>query len=313
MKSLVRKDSFFAALMTLVCLSLTANTVSASPPAELLHKKWNHGSTDCDSNTDPAIEAFGYDQSSFILRQNKCLSFEAPFIYLLVGEEKAVVLDTGASDSAEAFPLYETVRHLVGEKELLVLHSHSHSDHTAGDNQFRDRPGVRVVDPNYDAMTEYFGFTNWPDGQARIELGGRELIVLPTPGHQEEAISVYDPHTRWLLTGDTVYPGYIYVKHWKTYRNSIARLTAFTANHDVSLVLGAHIEMTNTEGEYYPIGTIYQPQEAPLPLSPATLSSLDSTLQEADEDEKIVSAEMIVAPMNVFQRTLSNVARWITQ
>ena len=313
MKSSNHHGWFFAVSLTLFCTYLQAGAASPELPAALQEKQWNHGSADCEANTDPAIEVFRYDQSSFILRQNKCLSYEAPFIYLLIGEEMAVVLDTGATESAVDFPLYETVRSLVAEKELLVLHSHSHSDHSAGDEQFQGRPNVRLVEPNYVAMTEFFDFTDWPNGEARIELGGRELVILPTPGHQEEAITVYDPHTRWLLTGDTLYPGYIYVKHWAAYSNSIARLAAFSETHEVSAVLGTHIEMTKREGEYYPIGTIYQPDEAPLPLGPDTLVSLNSALEESDKAEEIASGELIVAPMNAFQKTLSNIVRWIVQ
>jgi len=32
-----------------------------------------------------------------------------------------------------------------------------------------------------------------PDGQASVELGERTLTVIPTPGHQEEAMTIYDP------------------------------------------------------------------------------------------------------------------------
>ena len=83
---------------------------SVDAVSKLHVRKWNHGSPDCNSNRDPAIEVFGYDQSSYILRQNKCQSFEAPFIYLLIGQEKVLVLDTGAPETAENFPLYETVQ-----------------------------------------------------------------------------------------------------------------------------------------------------------------------------------------------------------
>ena len=290
--------------------------------AALREKKWIHGSADCNSNTDPVIEVFRYDQSSYVLRQNKCLSFEAPFIYVLIGDEKVLVLDTGATESALDFPLYETVRSLVNEqsgqdrnaeKELLVMHSHSHSDHYAGDSQFEGKPNVKIVEPNFSAMTQFFAFSEWPNGEATLELGGRKLTIIPTPGHQEEAISVYDAHTKWLLTGDSFYPGYIYVKDWDEYKKSIARLVSFYDTHEVSVVLGAHVEMTDEAGEYYPIGTIYQPNEAPITLTPESLVSLSSALETSNKAQEIVSNNFIVAPMNAFQRTISNIARWIIQ
>jgi len=115
------------------------------------------------------------------------------------------------------------------------------------------------------------------------------------------------------LTGDTVYPGLIYVKDWEAYRESISRLARFARNHEVVAVLGAHIEMTDRAGEYYPIGTVYQPHEAPLPLSPKALQTLDTALAKADGKEAVQLDEFVIQPMNAMQRTLSNVARFFTQ
>jgi len=300
--------------------SIDSKELSGASASTLQQKKWIHGSADCKLNADPAIEVFRYDQSSYILRQNKCLSFEAPFIYVLIGEEKVLVLDTGATESALDFPLYETVRSLINElseqdgktaKKLLVIHSHSHSDHYRGDSQFKGKPNVTLVEPNNAAMTQFFSINKWPDGEANIELGGRKLTIIPTPGHQEESISVYDPQTKWLLTGDTFYPGYIYVKNWDEYKKSIARLNLFSNTHEVSAVLGAHIEMTDEPGEYYPIGTIYQPNEAPLALMPNHLAALNSALEKSDKPQKLSSDEFIVAPMSTFQKAISKIARWI--
>jgi glyoxylase-like metal-dependent hydrolase (beta-lactamase superfamily II) len=242
---------------------------------------------------------------------------------VLVGEEKALVLDTGAAtESAVDFLLYETVRSLVNEKarrdgkaerELIVIHSHSHSDHYAGDYQFKGKVNVSVVEPNSASVARFFAFRQSPSGVAIIELGGRKLTILPTPGHQEEAITVYDPQTRWLLTGDTFYPGYIYVKDWDEYKMSIDRLVSFSRTHEVRALLGSHIEMTNREREYYPVGTNYQPDEAPLALKPESLVALDLELKKLEVPEKIVLNALIVAPMNIFQKAISNITRWIIQ
>lgn len=300
--------------------TIAAGDQSFSSIVQLQQKEWIHGAEDCELNEDPAIDVFRYDQSSYILRQNKCLSYEAPFIYVLFGEEKVLVLDTGATENESEFPLYRTVRSLIDEqsaqdgnteRELLVLHTHGHSDHFKGDSQFAGKPNVTIINPDADSIVRFFGFSNWPQGEASVELGGRTLAVFPTPGHQEEAISFYDPHTKWLLTGDTFYPGYIYVKVWKDYRNSIARLAAFSATHEVDAVLGSHIEMMNKAGKYYTIGTIYQPDEASLVLSPEQLAALNSRLSKLKRPKKVKEDGFIVAPMSFFQKKLSNMVRWI--
>ena len=299
-------------LAVLGILSVQAQ-VWAEPVVALGHVKWIHGSPDCSKGIDPPIQVFQQNKSTWVLRQNKCLSFEAPFMYLLLGDDRALLLDTGATDNPERFPLLTTVRSLVGERSLLVLHSHSHGDHRRGDTQFSGQTGVELVAPNAASLRAFLDKADGTGSDRSIELGGREVIVIETPGHQEESITLYDSQTRWLLTGDTVYPGLIYVKDWQAYRESISRLASFAQSHELAAVLGAHIEMTDKAGEYYPVGTVYQPHEAPLPLSPEVLQTLDKALAKANGKETVPLDELVVQPMNALQRTLSNVARFLTQ
>lgn len=288
----------------------------------LIEKKWSHGSVNCKSNTVPAIDIFSYNASSYILRQNKCLSFEAPFIYLLFGNETLLVLDTGATADALDFPLYQTIQSInqkVSEQDgnpirkILVVHSHSHADHYSGDLQFAEKPDVTLVEPNQQAVRNYFKFNLWPNGETKINLGERKITIIPTPGHQEEAITIYDNQTKWLLTGDSFYPGVLFVKQWNDFKQSITRLVTFSKSHEVSAVLGAHIEMTNKPGEYYPIGTIFQPNEASLVLSLEELKALNIELKKSDKASQIIFNHFIVEPMNIVQKTMSNLARWMTQ
>ncbi len=281
----------------------------------LQQHKWAHGTKDCSLNEDAAIEVYRYNQSTYILRQNKCLSFEAPFMYLFIGEKESLLLDTGAAASAQDFPLYETLNTIIAQstkpskRMLLVIHSHGHGDHYAGDFQFEEKSGITLVKPSAAAISEYFNFKDWPTEEASIDLGGRKITIIPTPGHQEEALTIYDTQTKWLLTGDTLYPGLIYVKDWKDYRQSIARLDSFSASHEVSAILGAHIEMTSNRGEYYPIGSTYQPEEASLLLRLKDLFALNQALQQSTKATKISMDGYVVKPMNRFQKILSNLVR----
>jgi hypothetical protein len=49
------------------------------------------------------------DVSTYVLRQNKCVTFEAPFIYVFFGKYKVLVVDTGANQSPELSPVYQTI------------------------------------------------------------------------------------------------------------------------------------------------------------------------------------------------------------
>ena len=310
MKSNQCLRSLAAYPLILATFLLAAQSGAAEPAPAIDDVRWIHGSVDCSANADPAIQVFRQDEHSYVLRQNKCLSYEAPFIYVLLGDERALVLDTGATEDAESFPIYDTVKSLVGDRDLLVLHSHSHRDHYAGDAQFAGKPGVELVAPSSGGLAFFLSSIESEDGTYMIELGNRELTLLRIPGHQEESIALYDVRTQWLLTGDTVYPGLIYVKHWDAYLNSISVLATFSVSHQVNAVLGAHIEMTGSANQLYPIGTVYQPDEAVLPLDPALLIQLDDALQSTSSAEIVQLGEMTVKPMNLAQKTLSKIARF---
>ena len=67
--------------------------------------------------------------------------------------------------------------------------------------------------------------------------------------------------TGLLHTGDTVYPGRIYVDDPAALLDTLDRLVTFADERDVSHVLGCHVEMTRTPGRDYPLGSRYQPDE----------------------------------------------------
>ncbi len=301
---------------------LLVAVMTASFPAlassDLAEKVWIHGSEDCALNRDPPIDVFEFNPDTTILRQNKCANFEAPFIYMLFGTQTVLVLDTGATRDAESFPLYDTVQALIAGRaagtqsqnlQITVIHSHGHRDHTAADAQFQGQPGVTLVKPTDKAVRQHFGFSDWPSGLARIDLGGRALEVIPVPGHQGQDIALYDERTGWLLTGDTVYPGRIYVKQWNEYRSSIERLAAFAETHPVSAVLGSHIEMSS-DGTLFPLGATYQPQEASLLLTANDLSALNQALQQAgDKPQEIVTDKLIVTPVGIMRKMMGAVLK----
>jgi hydroxyacylglutathione hydrolase len=272
-----------------------------------LDVQWIHGSSDCVTNTDPPLQVHAFDQGTYILRQNKCLSFEAPFLYLLFGTERALLLDTGADPGpGRHLPLRPVVQGIIAgwlaERrrpaiDLVVAHTHGDGDHVFADGQFAGQDRTTVVPPSLAGVRSFFGLSGWPDQQAVFDLGGRPLTVIPTPGHEPAHIAVYDARTRILISGDILYPGFLYVRDWPVYRRSIARLVRFVADHPVSYVLGAHIEMTSAKGVAYPSGTTYQPEEHVLQLSVRHLTALHATLESlGDVPARRVLDDFIIEP-----------------
>jgi len=241
---------------------------------------WGHGVPRGNPPVGPPLQVHAYDEHTFILRQSKTTSFEAPFLYLLMGNDRAVLFDTGATADPAKLPLRATVDDLLASWQerndrpslhLVVAHSHAHGDHVAADGQFADRPDTTVVGRDPAAVQEFFGFTSWPDEVVRLDLGGRVLEVTGIPGHHPASIAVFDAWTGFLLTGDSVYPGRLYAHDMAEFVASTDRLVEFAAARPVTHVMGCHIEMTRTPGVDYPMGTTYQPDEPPLQMAPERL------------------------------------------
>jgi hydroxyacylglutathione hydrolase len=201
-----------------------------------------------------------------VLRQSIEADFEAPFLYLLLGRDRALLLDTGATADS---PLREVIDFLVGEwlaqhpragYGLVIAHSHAHGDHVAGDAQFTDRPNT-VVTAHSAALES-------------MDLGARMITVLPIPGHHPSSIAIYDAETGLLLTGDTVYPGRLYVDDFPAFAASISLLCDFADTHPVTAILGAHIEMSMTPGRDFPIGSKRHPHEVALPMTVEQLHAI---------------------------------------
>jgi hydroxyacylglutathione hydrolase len=242
---------------------------------------WIHGHRRGSPDHDPVLQVRTLDPTTYVIRQSKTVTFEAPFLYLLVGAERALLLDTGAVRSAEVCPVRRCVDDLLpAGLPLVVAHTHGHGDHVSGDGQFAGRPATTVVGRELAAVVEAWGFTRWPDEVVTFDLGGRALEVTGIPGHQKAAIAVFDPQTRALLTGDSVYPGRLYAPDARLFAESTERLAAFASERPVSQVLGCHIERTR-DGAEYPTGSRYQPDEAPLPLSVRDLMTIRDGVRAA--------------------------------
>ena len=156
--------------------------------------------------------------------------------YLILGSEKALLFDTGNGIGE----ISEIVNQLT-ILPVVVLNSHTHFDHIGGNAEFRD---VLAMDTDY-TKNNIAGYSNelvreeisdeaicgfLPSGinpttystpsftvkkfikdGYKIDLGGRILEVLSTPGHTPDAISLLDINLGLLWVGDIYYEGPIWL------------------------------------------------------------------------------------------------------
>ena len=268
---------FAGALQAEVTFDLT------EPAPGNLRFTWIHGSLSAKANTDVRIQVHRYNEHTYILRQNPAVHWEAPFMYLLMGNDTAVLLDAGATPEPEYFPLREVVDRVlarwmsangVDDMKLVVLPLGQEQSQLAALDQFGDRPATVVVPPQQRARRQLLG-SDWPQSGS-LDLGGRNLEVMATPGLDAAAISVYDPWSRVLLTGNAFYPGRLVIRDFSAYKDSLDRLVSFASAHPVRWIWGGRIEMTAVPGLDYLLRANYRPNEHVLQLAPA---ALDDALQ----------------------------------
>ena len=193
--------------------------------------------------------------------------FEEVISYLIVGRRRALLFDTGLGVAS----IRDLVTQLTPEP-VTVLNSHTHFDHTGGNAEFSEifnedtafsRANAKGQSNAYsrdalapqrlcgplppgvhpDAYTiRPWRVTHWVRDGEHIDLGGRELEVIFTPGHTPDSLSLLDRRSGLLFTGDTFYPGPIYLftpeTDFAAYAQSVARLAQLVPH--IRLLLPGH-------------------------------------------------------------------------
>lgn len=211
-------------------------------------------------------------------------------IYLVEGEELALVIDTGLG--------YQNVKsyiETITDKPLVVVNTHAHPDHAGGNHVFEQ---VHIHKDELETLNYYtsepvmidtfkrFVKQEMPDHLLdkhkaspsmitiddgfQFDLGNRILEVIHIPGHSPGSIALYDEQSKNMFTGDMA-NGHLwlqvkYVTSVKDFLGSIRKLQTYPAS--VDRLLPGHGE----------------------PLSPNRLNTLEAAA------EKLISGKCMVTP-----------------
>lgn len=179
--------------------------------------------------------------------------------YLIIGRDRALLFDTGPG----VRDISLVVKALT-DLPVVALPSHMHFDHTGGlhlfsDVAMADLPVLRACEsgPLFHASDDLFrGFregmvwrpqrvSHWFAIGHKIDLGGRQLEVVHTPGHSPDSISLWDEGAGILFAADFVYLGALYAQipgaDLSDYLNSAEEL--FQRLPPTDRVFGAHGQM----------------------------------------------------------------------
>lgn len=271
-------------LLALALLGFVFASGAQAKPA--LDMQWDPGADDCDASKQKT-EAHDIDENTVAIRQNPCVDFEAPIMYLLIGSDRALLVDSGATDdprlTAELTALVSSyLEYEDGTRTpLVVVHTHGHQDHRSGDAAFAALPDTIVAPHEGEAMRQFFGFRSWPDASAELDLGDRKIMAIAAPGHHPDHVVFFDPETQLLFTGDFLLPGRLLVDDIEAYTYSALVMSEISASYGPTHALGAHIEM-NAAGELYSSGSTWHPDErqVAMPFEPSDAVMLRQDLED---------------------------------
>lgn len=205
------------------------------------------------------------DDSTFAISEYK--HWEETHCYLLLGSEKALLIDTGLGVSN-----IKNVTDRLTSLPITVVTTHVHWDHIGG-HRFFDDIAVHEAEAGWlsdkfpiplqavkaNLLRETCEFPAGFDadkysifsGTARtalrngdcLELGNRRLIVIHTPGHSPGHCCFFEPEKGFLYSGDLVYKGCLDAFYPSTdpllFWESIRKIQAL----EISRVLPAHHQL----------------------------------------------------------------------
>ena len=150
--------------------------------------------------------------------------YQQNYSYLIIGATRALLFDAGSGT--------RDISGVVGRLTKLpvtVVVSHLHFDHLGGIGPFKHVAMIDLPETRADVSGEYFhpgryeymGLVDglaapsvrvgeWLKPKSNIDLGGRSLQVLSTPGHTPTSMALYDAQSKRLFIGDFIYPTTLY-------------------------------------------------------------------------------------------------------
>ncbi|MDY6444011.1 MAG: MBL fold metallo-hydrolase [Bacteroidales bacterium] len=150
-------------------------------------------------------EKFAYRDADVVFRQIDEHTWEGngyqvynESVYLVEGEEKALLIDAGAY-----MPHLDQAVAALTDKPVMVALTHGHGDHVGGIVCFPEvwiHPAdIPMIARNGEGYQGEIHELN--DGDV-IDLGGREIEVLHTPGHTSGSITFFDKERHYGFSGD---------------------------------------------------------------------------------------------------------------
>ena len=166
-------------------------------------------------------------------------------VYLLEGDDRALLIDAGAWMPH----LAQTVAKLTDKPVSLVL-THGHGDHVGGAISFPEfwiHPADTVM-IGQGARAYGIKVNLLSDGEI-IDLGGRQIEVLATPGHTSGSVSFFDKERGYGFSGDAFGSTnlLLFTNSFKLLVNTLDRTIGYMKANDINILYPGHYHGDNPE------------------------------------------------------------------
>lgn len=171
------------------------------------------------------------------------VSYES--LYIVEGEDRAILIDAGTSIK-DLKKIVESIT----SKPITLVATHVHGDHTGSAINDFDEIFINAADmvnvpssmPGYKGTIKYL-----TDGET-IDMGGRKIEVIFTPGHTPGSTTFIDLAAGYGFSGDAFGSGYLLLfTNFSTLKLTSQRLSEYMQKHNISKLYPGHYQSNNIE------------------------------------------------------------------
>ncbi len=165
-------------------------------------------------------------------------------LYLVEGNERAILIDAGTY-----IPGLDKIVAKITSKPVTMILTHAHGDHVGGVGPFAEvylnAGDMTIVPhnmPNYTGQIKYLN-----DGEV-IDLGGREIEVIFTPGHTAGSTTFFDKAKHYGFSGDAFGSTNLLVFiNLSTEMYTAERIEDYMKKNDIHFLFPGHYSGDNLE------------------------------------------------------------------
>lgn len=162
-------------------------------------------------------------------------------LYIIEGEKKSLLLDAG-----QRIPGLKKIVEGITSKPVTLMATHVHGDHTGSAINEFDEIYINAADMaqnlRFNGKIRYLS-----DGQV-IDLGGREIEVIFTPGHTPGSTTYFDRNNRYGFSGDAFGSTNLLVfTNLSTQYYTSMRIEKYMKDNDIKFMFPGHYSGDNLE------------------------------------------------------------------